>query len=108
MESLWIKLLPEAWVNSMPGLSLLLVGYFAEKNFVGRIATFCNTLAINLHLMLIQHPPEILVWYANIGLVMGIVGIVAYQSQNSLSQYYYKASWAYCSIIVGLIILFVH
>ena len=58
--------------------------------------------------MLINNPDPILIWYANIGLAMGFVGIFAYQTKNSLSSYYYYASWAYCSIIVGILTLLVH
>ena len=108
METLLIKFLPEAWINSIPGLTLVIAGYYAERIFVGRITTFCNTLAINLQLMLIQNPPAPLVWYANIGLILGLIGIVAYATQRSLPSYYYWASWLYCSIIVGGMILFVH
>ena len=107
-DSLWISALPDFIIKTLPALSLVIVGYLVEKNFVGRVSTFCNTMAINLHLMLINNPNPYLIWYANLGLVMGCIGIFAYQTKSSLSTYFYYASWLYCSIIVGLLTLAVH
>jgi hypothetical protein len=84
---------------------LVAIGYLVEKNFVGRIATFSNALAINLHVFTITTPHQILVWYANIGIIIGVLAFISYGIQQSLSRYFYFISWAYSSIVVGLIIL---
>ena len=107
-DFLWITIIPDFIVKSLPAASLILVGYLAEKKYVGRVSTFCNTMAINLQLVLITNPNTYLVWYANLGLLMGILGIYAYSRQNSLPQPYYWLSWLYCSIIAGLFVLLVH
>jgi len=86
-------------------LSLVAIGYLVEKNFVGRIATFSNALAINLHVFTITTPHQILVWYANIGMVMGVLALISYGIQQSLSRYFYFISWVHSSIVVDLIIL---
>ncbi len=108
MSSLWINILPDTLLRLLPALSLFIVGYLVEKQFVGRTSTFCNTLAINLFVISLSNPSDLLVWYSNIGLIMGVVGIAAYAIGNSLPQIYYWLSWAYCSIVVAAIILLVH
>jgi len=108
MSDLWIAALPVEIMKSLPALALVLVGFAVEKKFVGRTATFANGIAINLQAILVSNPNWQIVWYANIGLVMGVIGLVAYQSSTPLSKYYYYASWAYCSVVAGLFIIFVH
>jgi len=108
LSDLWFSIVPDPIVKMLPALSLVIIGYLVEKQFVGRISTFANTLAINLYAILLVNPATWFVWYANIGFLMGIVGLVAYGGGTSLSQIYYKISWAYCSIVVGLLILLVH
>ena len=105
INELWISILPAVLIQKLGPLSLLAIGYLVEKNFVGRIATFSNTLAINLHVFTISNPHQFLVWYANIGIIIGILALVSYGIQQSLSKYFYFISWAYSSIVVGFIIL---
>lgn len=105
VSELWISILPAVLIQKLGPLSLVAVGYLVEKNFVGRIATFSNALAINLHIFTINNPHQLLVWYANIGIIMGVLALVSYGIQQSLSRYFYFISWAYSSIVVGLIIL---
>jgi len=100
-----MRVIPNDFLNIFPALSLLITGYLIERNFVGRIATFCNALAINLFIISLPNPNEYLVWYANLGVIMGLVGLVAYQSKTSLSKIYYTLSWAYSSVVVGLLML---
>ena len=104
INDLWVSILPAILVNKLGPISLLVIGYLVEKNFVGRIATFSNSLAINLYVFMLINPSPILIWYANIGIIMGLLAIATYRRQ-SLSQYFYYLSWAYCSIVVGVIIL---
>jgi hypothetical protein len=105
LGNLWITILPAVLIQKLGPLSLVAIGYLVEKNFVGRIATFSNALAINLHVFTITTPHQILVWYANIGIIIGVLALISYGIQQSLSRYFYFISWAYSSIVVGLIIL---
>ncbi len=105
INGLWLSLIPAYFINRLGPLSLVLIGLLVEKKVVGRIATFSNTLAINLHAYTLASPPVWLVWYANPGLVMGLIALIAYKTQTPLNKMFYTLSWAYCSIVVGLLIL---
>jgi len=105
VNGLWITILPAVLIQKLGPLSLIAVGYLVEKNFVGRIATFSNSLAINLHVFTISNPHPILVWYANFGIIIGVLALASYGIQQSLPRCFYFLSWAYSSIVVGLIIL---
>lgn len=112
MSDLWITFVPDIYLKMLPALSLVAIGWMVEKQVVGRVTTFANGLAINLHVLLLTSPPMWFIWYANIGFIMGIIGIFAYGSRTSLSgtlgKIYYTLSWAYCSIFVGFLILVIH
>lgn len=101
INELWISILPTFLIQKIGSLSLIAIGYLVEKNFGGRIATFSNTLAINLHVLMMNNPHFFLVWYANIGLVMGILAFVSYGLQQSLLRHFYLISWAYSSFVVA-------
>lgn len=105
MNDLWIAALPSIYAGYLAPFSLILIGYLVEKKFVGRIAMFSNAIALNLHVYALQSTSPLLVWYANIGLLFGVVGIVTYALNISLHGIFYKISWLYASFIVGFIIL---
>ena len=105
MNELWISILPALLIQKLGPLSLVLIGYLVEKNFVGRIASFSNALAINLHAFTISNPANWLVWYSNIGFLVGIIALFSYGLHQSLPKYFYILSWAYASFVVGFIIL---
>ena len=105
VNELWFSMLPAFLIQKIGPLSLILIGYLVEKNFVGRIATFSNSLAINLHVFTMNNPHHYLIWYANIGLIMGGLAIASYWSKTPLTRYFYFISWAYSSFVVGFIIL---
>mgnify|MGYP000047014085 CR=1 FL=1 len=109
MVHLWLSILSPNFINLLGPLSLIVIGFLVEKNFVGRITTFCNALAINLHVYTLLATTgkvsSLLIWYANGGLVLGIIGLIAYSILFSLPQIFYILSWLYSSILVGGIIL---
>jgi hypothetical protein len=105
MNNLWISLVPPLLIAKLGPLSLVVIGYLVEKNFVGRITTFANTLAINLHVYAIQNPHWILVWYANIGLIFGLLALFSYGFKEALSRHFYALNWIYSSFVVGMVIL---
>ena len=102
--------IPQSIVSLIAPFILIIVGALVEKNFVGRIATFTNAIAVNLafygkdfaSLGILQWPLTI---YLDIGLIMGVIAIIAYEEGASLSSVFYMLSWAYCSIVVGIITL---
>ena len=89
---------------------LLIVGFLVEKHFVGRVTTFTNTLAINIHFSSISNLASFWIFYANIGLLFGIVAIISYSVSVAgyrlgLPNWYYQSNWAFCSIIIGILLL---
>ena len=102
---LWISGIPSIYVGYVAPFALILIGFLVEKKFVGRVALFSNTLALNLHLYVESNPNFLLAWYANIGLALGIIGIISYAFNWKREGIFYDISWLYMSIIVGILIL---
>ena len=44
-------------------------------------------------------------WYANIGIIMGLIAVISYASNGKQSKTYYTIAWAYSSIVVGLLMV---
>ena len=105
MSSLWISALPAIYAGYLAPLCLITIGYLVERNFVGRMAIFGNAIALNLHVLTAQNPSFLFVWYANIGLLMGIIAIISYAVRKPLNGLFYTVGWLYCSIVVGFIIV---
>jgi len=108
-----IELLPNWFVANLPVISLLILGVLVERHFVGRMNTFSNSMAVNLTFLRLTPLHWILDWYANIGLIWGIIGALSYLAQRTTSDsnhhlrgWYYAVSWLYSSIVVALVILF--
>jgi hypothetical protein len=102
--------LPQNIVGIISPAVLLIVGFLVERNFVGRIATFTNSLAINLayygkDLASIGGWQTPLIIYLNIGLIMGIISIISYNQGISLGSIFYSLSWVYSSIVAGAVVL---
>jgi len=105
MSSLLISALPRSTLIKLGPLALIVVGYAVEKHFISRPALFSNTIALNTYMALSTKNFHIaLEWYANIGLVLGIIAILFYISNTSLPLVFYKVSIIYMSIIVGIVI----
>lgn len=105
-SSLWISALPSIYVGYLAPLSLIIIGYLVERNFVGRIAIFSNSLALNLHVYALQTTNPLLIWYANIGILFGIVALLTYAIRMSVHSIFYKIAWFYASFIVGFVVIF--
>lgn len=96
---------PLSWGPFIGPFVLLIVGILIERNFVGRITLFTNTMAINLF-FLGMNVPDILGWYINIGLIFGIFGLFSRISGFSMRSWMYAIAFAYCSVVVGAIMLY--
>jgi len=104
-DVLWITYILPVWLLQRLGaLSLVAVGLLVEKHYVGRTTTFANTVAINIHAAFIAAPLW-LVWYANIGLIVGLIALVSYTTKESLPGWFYLISLVYNSAVVGILIL---
>ena len=109
----WISIVPSEYLIYVAPVSLVISGYLTNRHYIGRIQIFTNTIALN---MLFYYSETNLAyfgtlflslfeWYANIGLIMGIIAVISYTSKIGRSKIYYKSAWAYNSILVGLIMI---
>ncbi len=108
----WISVIvPSAYIQYLAPVSLIIAGYLAEHHYVGRIPIFTNTIALNILFYYSQSNfsyfdslfLHVFEWYANIGLIVGLIAIMSYASHGKRSKTYYTIAWAYSSIVVGLL-----
>lgn len=100
---MWVEAVPYA--QHMDVFALILIGFLVEKQFVGRTSLFANSVAVNVHFY--QNPTfePLLIWYANIGLLVGGIAIISYATEESLPSEFYTLAWAYSAIAAGVVIL---
>jgi len=98
--------LPPELALALPQIGLIIVGILIERHYVSRVTAFTNSLAIVAH---VASRPDVGFWfgvYADIGLIMGVIGLLAYLTETSLRAEYYLASlFLYSGIPVGAVIL---
>ena len=102
------KLIPEEYMPLVAPLSLVIIGLIAEKHFVGRLSTFSNVIALNLFFYNVGSISLLFKLYLTAGLVIGLIALIAYFLNESLKKWFYMSTWAYCSIIVGVLIIVSH
>jgi len=105
--TIWIERLPDIVLQHLTPLALVTLGHFVEKHYVGRPAVFANALAINVHVRDVVSPHQLVVLYANLGLIMAAVGMYTYIEKNPLGGDYYLLAKGYSSYIVAMVILVV-
>jgi hypothetical protein len=110
----WISVVvPSAYIQYLAPVSLIIAGSLAEHHYVGRIPIFTNTIALNILFYYSQSNfsyfgtlfLSVFEWYANIGLIMGLIAVISYASNGKRSKTYYNIAWAYSSIVVGLLMV---
>ena len=105
--SLWFSILfPPELIDKLAPISMIIAGILVEKHFVGRITTFLNAIAVNIYAA--QKYPlvsQFEVWYCNIGLLIGVIALFSYASEESLPSWFYIIAFAYSSFVTGLYIL---
>ena len=103
----WFQaIVPPKLINLITPLTLMIVGIYVEKHFIGRMTTFANVLALNIFFYSFQTIPTWLIWYLNIGIIFAVFGFTTYVMKESLPQAYYTLSIPYCSIVSGLVLLY--
>ena len=110
-----IQLLPNWLVTNLDVVALLVIGILVEKNHIGRMTTFSNSIAVNLLFLRLSSLHWLLDCYAGIGFLLGILGALSYAAWQfsesrdreefpcKLPDLYYKLSWSYSSFLVALI-----
>lgn len=92
--------------GGLPVLALLVVGFAVEKHYVSRVTVFTNTIALNVHFLSLDTSPRLLVWYADVGLLLGLYGFAAYLINKKTGILYnFPAYSLYSSLPVALVIL---
>ena len=97
----WIEWLPDIVLLHLTPLSLIVLGYLVEKQYVSRPAVFANAVAVNAHVYEVAQPHVMLEVYANFGLVMAALAIYSYESGTSLRKEYYGLAQLYSSWAVA-------
>lgn len=101
-----IDVLVQAFGHNLPVFALLIVGFAVEKHYVSRVTVFTNTIALNVHLLGLNEAPRLLVWYGDVGLLLGLYGFTAYLLNVKTSILYnFPAYTLYSSLPVALVIL---
>ena len=96
----WFGKVPSGLVRFISAGALVAIGFSVEKNYVGRLTTVANVMALNIYFYgLTLHP--LLGAYLNLGLILAAAGFFAYNMEQSLGGTFYIINWAYSSIVVG-------
>lgn len=93
------------FLNKLGAIAMIIVGLLVEKHFISRPSLFANVIALNTYLIAKGVTEPFLCLYANVGLILGIIAILAYWSETSLSGFFYTVAFMYNSVFVGAIIL---
>ncbi len=108
----WISIIvPNKYIQYLAPVSLIIAGYLIDRHYIGRIQIFTNSIALNV---LFYYSASnyaysgslflsFFTWYANIGLIMGVIALYSYTTKGSNNKIYYTIAWAYSSIVVGIL-----
>lgn len=106
LRNMLIDVFIGAFGRNLPVLALLVVGFAVEKHYVSRVTVFTNTIAFNVHLLSLEEAPRALVWYGDLGLLLGLYGFAAYfLSKKTSILYNLPAYTLYSSLPVALVII---
>lgn len=95
-----------AFGQNLPVFSLLFIGIAIEKYYVSRVTVFTNVIALNISFLGLESLPRVLVWYGDIGLLLGMYGMIAYLLNIKTRRLYnFSAFTLYASLPVAAIIL---
>jgi len=101
-----IDVLARAFGANLPIFALLFVGVVVEKYYVSRVTAFTNVLALNMSFLSLETAPRYLVWYGDLGLILGVYGMVAYlMNAETWKLYRIPAFTMYASLPVAAVIL---
>ena len=92
-------------LEKLGAISMIIIGLLVEKHFISRPSLFANVIALNTYLIARGITEPLLCLYANVGLILGVIAILAYWSDTSLSGFFYTVAFMYNSVFVGGIIL---
>lgn len=98
--------LPPGVTVALPQIGLIFVGVVIERHYISRVTAFTNALALITH---VATQSNVGFWfgvYADLGLFMGLAGMIAYLTEKSLpTEYYLVSLFLYSGLSVGAVIL---
>lgn len=101
-----IDLLAQAFGANLPIFALLFIGIVVEKYYVSRVTVATNVLALDMSFLSLDQAPALLVYYGDIGLILGAYGMLAYLANVKTWMGYNAAAFlAYASLPVAAVIL---
>lgn len=101
-----IDALTQEFGANLPIFALLFVGIAVEKYYVSRVTTFTNVLALNMSFLSSETVPRFLVWYGDLGLILGVYGMLAYLMNTETGKLYRVPAFTmYASLPVATVIL---
>lgn len=101
-----IDALARVFGADLPIFALLFVGIVVEKYYVSRVTTFTNVLALNMSFLSLETAPRFLLWYGDLGLLLGVYGMHMYLLNAKTGKLYrVPAFMMYASLPVAAVIL---
>lgn len=92
--------------HNLPVFALLFIGIAVEKYYVSRVTVFTNVLALNVYFLSLNQAPRLMIWYGDLGLLLGLYGMAAYLLKAKTPILYnFPAFTLFSSLPVALVIL---
>ncbi|MDO8741389.1 MAG: hypothetical protein Q7J54_07530 [Candidatus Woesearchaeota archaeon] len=105
-------LVPKEYYILISPISLIILGIVIDtkikegEGFVGRLSMFSHSMALASFYSSIPKTPLIMKIIVNIAIILGLIGVIAYAMNKSLShENYYKFTKIFNPLITGLLIL---
>ncbi|WP_276256792.1 hypothetical protein [Halomontanus rarus] len=100
-----IDFLVRMFGHNLPMVALLVVGFTVEKHYVSRVTVFTNTIALNVHFLSLSEAPHLLVWYGDLGHLLGLYGLTAYLLNVKTSILYNLPAYSLYSSLPGALVI---
>ena len=98
--------LMQLFFDNLDIIALLIVGVISERHFISRLTAFSNSVALVLFFIRRNFTPWYIMVYLVVGAFLGLIGLLAYAANESLSEDYYGITFLlYSSLTAGLVML---
>ncbi|MGQ9566171.1 MAG: hypothetical protein ACUVT5_06470, partial [Candidatus Bathyarchaeales archaeon] len=92
-------------IENLGIIALFIVGLVSEKHYVSRLATFSNSIALDIFFIRENFIPWYVFLYLTAGTILGVIGLLAYIDDASLPNKYYDVCFLYSSIVTAVILI---
>ena len=104
MEIWLVQFVPKSIFLLLAPLSLMVIGFLAEKYYTGRITLFANAMALVSFFGFFQNIPVPVIIYINFTTILGIIGLISYAVKYPLIEGYYHIGKLASSVITGIVL----